>query len=453
MKSIFIFRRDYRLDDNIGLMECQKTSDEVIPIFIFTPEQIKTNEYKSNNCVQFLCESLEDLKNQIKNKGGELYIFEGEILSILKKIIQTQKIDKVVFNMDYTSYSKKRDTEIESLCRSLKIECEIYEDITLFPIGSMKTSGGKVYSKFTPYLNRARKVEVLKPKKNSFKNFGKLDGKLKTVKGSLTRFHDNIINPNLIESGGRIEGLKKLSKIKKYDQYDDKRNCLSYETTRLSAFNKFGCISIREVYYKIKSEIGEDSDIIRQLIWRDFFYNLSYYNPKIYGEPLASKYKNIKWKNNKADFEKWKKGETGFPIVDACMREINTTGYMHNRGRLIAGNFLVRLLVIDWRWGEKYFAQTLYDYDPTQNNFGWQINASVSGTEARPPSQNILNPWLQTKRFDPEGEYIKKWIPELEKVKGGDFHLWSKRRENYDVDYPEPMINYEERRKEILKMY
>lgn len=214
MRSLFIFRRDYRLDDNTGLLECHQNSDEVIPIFIFTPEQIKTNEYKSNNCVQFLCKSLEDLKKQIKNKGGELYIFEGDVITTLKKIIQNEKVDKVVFNMDYTPYSTQRDSEILKLCKALKIDCKIYEDITLFPIGSMKTSGGNVYSKFTPYLNRARKVDVEKPKKHDFTNFGKLISKIKTVKGSLTRFHDNIVNPNLVEKGGREEGLKKINKIK-----------------------------------------------------------------------------------------------------------------------------------------------------------------------------------------------------------------------------------------------
>ena len=428
MTSIFIFRRDYRLDDNIGLMKCQSVSDKVIPIFIFTPEQIKNNPLKSNNSVQFLCESLESLRSQIKKRGGNLYIFEGEVVKVLEKIAKKNKLTGVHFNMDYTKYSKERDESIEKWCKKAGLECCQHEDITLYPIGHFKTTGGGVYSKFTPYYNRAVKGEIPKPKRNNFKNFAKLEGNLKVVTGSLKRFHDNITNEYLVEKGGREEALKKLKGIKKYNQYDHKRNCIAYETTRLSAYNKYGCVSIREVYHRIKEELGADSDIIRQLIWRDFFYNLMFFNLDSFGLALKKRYRDIKWSKNEADLKKWKEGKTGFPIVDACMREINQTGYMHNRGRLIAGNFLVRLLTIDWREGEKYFAEKLYDYDVTQNNFGWQVNASVSGTEARPPSQNILNPWLQSKRFDPDGEYTKHWLPELKGVKAQDLHQWWKKK-------------------------
>jgi deoxyribodipyrimidine photo-lyase len=453
MASVFIFRRDYRLEDNIGLLEAMKNSEKVIPIFIFTPEQIKTNEYKSNNCVQFLCESLEDLRSQISSRGGKLYIFEGKYDYILQNILKNNEIENVYFNMDYTKYSHERDKKIEEICIKNKVECKILEDITLFPIGSIKTSNNKIYTKFTPYYNSAMRRDVPEPISNKYKNFGTLKNHPKIYNGSLKKFHDNHVNENLVERGGRQNGLKKLKKIGNWDDYDDKRNCISYTTTHLSAFNKFGCISIREVYHHVNSKIGKDSDIIRQLIWRDFFYNLSNYNPNIYKESLSPKFRNINWENNVSKFEKWKKGETGFPIVDACMKEINTTGYMHNRGRLIAGNFLVRLLFIDWRKGEKYFAQTLYDYDPTQNNFGWEINASVSGTESRPPSQNILNPWLQSKRFDPDGVYIKKWLPVLKNVKNKDLHQWDKKRDDYNVMYYPPIIDYEKERKKALIFY
>jgi deoxyribodipyrimidine photo-lyase len=269
---------------------------------------------------------------------------------------------------------------------------------------------------------------------------------------------DKVNNVNMIEEPGRKSGIKILNEIKKgsWDEYDKKRDLLTYKTTHLSPYNKFGCISIREEFHLLKKHLGLKCGLIRQLIWRDFFYNLSANNHQIYSGSLVEKYRNIKWNNKKSYWDAWINGCTGYPIVDACMMEIKNTGYMHNRARLIVSNFLVRILSIDWRKGEKWFAQHLYDYDPAQNNFGWQINACVSGTESRPLTQTILNPWIQSKKFDPECEYIKKWLPNLLNVDNKHLHRWDLYFKNYklkDINYVEPIIDYKKGKEENIKLY
>jgi deoxyribodipyrimidine photo-lyase len=169
---------------------------------------------------------------------------------------------------------------------------------------------------------------------------------------------------------------------------------------------------------------------------------------------MNTHWNNIRWENHKGKWKAWKEGRTGYPIVDACMAEINTTGYMHNRGRLVVSNFLTRILHIDWRWGERYFAQTLYDYDPAQNSFGWQVNAAVSGTESRPLNQTILNPWIQSAKYDPEAVYIKKWLPELADVAAADLHKWDVKNVKYeDIDYPKPIVDYATEKEKNLRLY
>jgi len=232
---------------------------------------------------------------------------------------------------------------------------------------------------------------------------------------------------------------------------------LNYKTTQLSAYNKFGCASVREVYWSIAHALGKHSQIIAQLYWRDFFYTLSYYHPEIYKMSLNVKWRGIKWDEDPKLFKAWCEGRTGFPIVDAAMREINKTGFMHNRARLIVSNFLTRMLNVDWRKGEHYFAKMLYDYDPAQNNFGWQVSASVSGTESRILDQTIYNPWLQSMKFDVNCEYIKKWIPELKDISARDLHHWDVKGEEYIkkglVKYILPIVDYKTAREANLKLY
>jgi len=510
---IHIFRRDYRLEDNTTLIEACKTHDIVIPIFIFTKKQIdkKQNQYRSDNCVQFLCESLNDLNTQIKNASSsnksQLYIFytESEILILETLIKLISNLKTISFNMDYTKYSKERDSEIDKLCKKNSINCLSLDDICLNPVGTVLNGSGQPYTKFTPFWRASAKKDIKKVVSNNFKNYlesssiiGKTLLKLKNENQSITI--EDVMEPNgkygimgsnineqLPERGGRTNGLSILHRIKNWNNYNDDRDMLTYKTTHLSPFNKFGCVSIREVYWAMHTKLGEKGDdgLIRQLFWRDFFYNLSHFHPEIYSDKaLNPKYRKIKWletAESNAKFDKWCKGETGFPVVDACMRELNTTGYMHNRGRLIVSNFLCRLLHNDWKKGEHYFATKLYDYDPAQNNFGWQVSgANSSGTTSRPLEQTIMNPWIQSSQFDKNGEYIKKWIPELENVVARDLHKWNESWKKYisdkgdhgnkgdkgddggdgddgksskNVKYIKPIIDYKIEKEKNLKMY
>ena len=495
---IHIFRRDYRLEDNTSLIEACKTHDIVIPLFIFTKKQIdkKRNPYRSDNCVQFLCESLNDLNTQIKNASNNkshLYIYytDYEITSLESLIKLIPNLKTISFNMDYTKYSKERDSEIEKLCKKHSINCLSIDDICLNPVGTVLNGSGNPYTKFTPFWRASAKKEIKKCVSNNFKHYldktssiGKII--LKNKKGDQSITIGDVMNPDskygimgsfinekLPESGGRTNGLSILHRIKNWNDYNEDRDMLTYKTTHLSPFNKFGCVSIREVYWAMHTKLGEKGDdgLIRQLFWRDFFYNLSHFHPEIYSEKaLNPKYRNIKWPEtaeSKSNLSKWCNGETGFPVVDACMREINTTGYMHNRGRLIVSNFLCRLLHTDWKKGEHYFATKLYDYDPAQNNFGWQVSgANSSGTTSRPLEQTIMNPWIQSSQFDKNGEYIKKWIPELEGVSPRDLHKWNEVCEKYlggnsggssgvssNVKYIKPIIDYKIEKEKNLKMY
>ena len=479
---IHIFRRDYRLHDNTTLIEACKTFDLVIPVFIFTDKQInpKTNQYRSDNAVQFLCESLADLDTQLRSHQSQLYIFHGDEFVILEalmkmktntKTLDLQGLSGISFNADYTKYSQERDARITELCKSKKLECLTLDDICLHPPGEILTSTGKVYTKFTPFWRASASKDIRKPVDNKMNNYlhssSSIAKKLKNISdlGYITledvmKPEGHILgkhNPHLPEKGGREQGLTILKRIADWKDYDDQHDQLVYNTTHLSPFNKYGCVSIREVFHAMSNKLGKESGVVRQLFWRDFFYHLSHANPEIYQHSLNPKYRNIRWEKNLAGWRAWCTGQTGFPVVDACMRELNTTGYMHNRGRLIVSNFLCRMLHIDWRDGELYFATRLYDYDPAQNNFGWQVSgANSSGTASRPLEQTILNPWIQSAQFDPKGEYIKKWCPELEDVSPRDLHRWQDKCDdwiNKGVKYSKPMLDYKVEKEKNLKMY
>ena len=519
---IHIFRRDYRLEDNTTLIEACKTHDIVLPIFIFTQKQIDKNKnpYRSDNCLQFLCYSLQDLDKQLHSKNSNLTVFyendKEDEYSILETLIkEINNVKTISFNMDYTNYSQKRDAKIKKLCETNKLNCLSLDDICLNPIGTVLTGSGTPYTKFTPFWRTSSEKEIKKITHNKYTNYYNKNNKSNTTnklitdvinkldkvnskssKHNLVLTIDEIIKPNglimgeyndrLPECGGRSCGLKILKGIKEWSNYNEERDNLIYQTTHLSPFNKFGCVSIREVYWTF-TKLGKSGDegLIRQLFWRDFFYNLSHYHPEIYTEKaLNPSYRNIKWKEDKESkehFKNWCDGKTGYPIVDAAMTELNTTGYMHNRGRLVVSNFLCRLLHIDWKLGERYFASKLYDYDPTQNNFGWQVSGSnSSGTTSRPLSQTIMNPWIQSSKHDNDGDYIKKWLPELKNVKSSHLHKWyeyhndysltdkkdsdkhnkqntdkkdSDKKEKITINYIKPIVDYTIEKEKNLKMY
>jgi len=447
--TIFIFRRDLRLNDNIGLIAALSNSKVVLPIFIFTPEQLVKNSYKSDNCVQFMIESLEDLNYRLKKYNSKLFYFYGEPYKVINKILKKESIDAIFINMDYTPYAIKRDNRIKKICKKHKIDFIINEDYLLLPIHSIRTKQNTIYSKFTPYFRKAVKIKIDSIKLNKKKNYVGWNKKIVEFDGDIHKFYTK--NKYICNQGGRKYGLQKLVNIHKFKDYNKNRNCLNYKTTNLSAYIKFGCVSIREVYHAIKKKLGINNELIKQLYWREFYINIAYKYPKVFGNNLKLKYDKINWSNDRTLFNKWKNANTGYPIVDACMNEMNTTGFMHNRGRLIVASFLVKILMINWQWGEKYFAQTLHDYSPIINNGNWQW---VAGTGAdSQPYFRIFNPWLQAKEYDPNCIYIKKWIPELKDIENKHIHSWYKYNDKYKINYPKPIVDYVKKKKKALNMY
>ena len=451
MKSLFIFRRDLRLHDNLGLIECYKKSETVIPIFIFTPEQINKNEYFSSNSFQFMLESLEELDNELKNKyNSQIHYYYGDNIKILNQILENYDFDSIFFNKDYTVYAKNRDENIVQFCKKYEKSCNMYEDYLLLPIGNFLKSDGSPYEKYTPFKNNAKLKKVTQP--NHYKLNGNKFSKISfdfNMK-SLDKYYDK--NDDILLHGGRINGLEHLHNMKKFIDYSEVRNDLKTPTTHLSPYIKFGCLSIREVYDSIHKLYGINHGLIDQLYWREFYYYLAYYIPRVLqGKSLKEKYDGIKWDNNPKIFDAWKNGMTGFPAVDAGMREMNKTGYMHNRARLITSGILIKILNCDWRLGEKYFATKLIDYDPIVNNGNWQWS-SGSGADSQPYFR-IMSPWKQALDNDPECLYIKKWIPELKDVPNKDILNWGKAWEKYKGKYPKPIVDYEFMRKEIVKIY
>jgi deoxyribodipyrimidine photo-lyase len=453
--GLFIFRRDYRIVDNIGLNNLHSICENIYTIFIFTPEQVgKANDFKSNNAVQFMIESLDDLDEQIQDAGGKLQCFYGDNVKIISEISKENSIDVIGFNYDYTPYSTKRDNSIIEMCNKMGIQIMCSHDYYLLEPGTILNGTDEPYQKFTPFYTTSIKnnKHILIP--SSVKKLNLSNNTIKINKDRAITLHDAMtrftkVNENISVRGGRIMAKKQLLKaLKLQSHYSKTHNMLDYPTSQLSAYIKFGCVSIREVYKLFK----ENHDFIRQLFWRDFYINILYSFPHVLGKSLKPKYNNIKWSYNTKYFEAWKNGNTGFPVVDAGMRELNETGYMHNRARLIVASFLVKTLLIDWRKGEQYFASKLTDYDVASNNGNWQW--IMGGGADSQPYFRIFNPWLQAKEYDPETNYIKMWIPELIEVPEKAIHKWYDEYVNFpNVKYSKPIVVYEEQKEKVLNNY
>lgn len=448
--TIFIFTRDLRLHDNTSLMEALKKSELVIPIFILNSEQLSdSNTYKSDNCVQFMCECLEDLNLQLNKYNSRLFLFYGEINTVIHKILKIENVDAIFMNKDYTPFARKRENDIKKICEKQKKIFESYEDYMLTGVNDVISGTGTPYVKFTPYFNTATKIKVRDDAKNNYKNYASKKNKFSgEFEGKLQKFYNK--NENIWVNGGRTNGLKLLSKIKNQKKYNETRDYPFESTTNLSAYLKFNVLSIREVYKKFKNVLSKNTKLITQLYWRDFYMNIIYHKKVI--NTNMNNYK-IKWTGTSSDFNKWKNGQTGFPLVDAGMRQLNKTGYMHNRVRMLVGSFLVKVLHIDWKKGEKYFASKLVDYDPANNNGGWQWVAGT-GTDSQPYFR-YLNPWSQLEKYDKDAIYVKKWVDELSDVPSKDICKWY---EMYTIHkntkYPKPI--YEDitsRVKDAIKMY
>lgn len=439
-RAIHIFRRDLRIEDNTALFHAFSVSDEVIPCFILDQRQIEDNDYRSDNAVIFMKGCLNGLDCSIRKSGGRLFILRGSPEDVIKRFLRDTDAGLVTLNRDYTPFSRKRDYVIERMCKKIGADFSSHADALINEPEDVLKNDSKPYTVFTPFFRKAREFPVRNPEKIKNKVFysGKVAGETGIDNFKKISVPDN---PRIRLKGGRKEALMLFENLKDLHDYDNVKDYPAKDmTSHLSAHLKFGTVSVREVLMRIKEELSEEHPLIRQLYWRDFFTHITYNFPYVIGKSFRRKYDNIKWSDDEKSFHAWKSGVTGFPIVDAGMRELKKTGFMHNRVRMITASFLVKDLHIYWRKGEKHFARHLIDYDPSVNNGNWQWSAST-GCDAQPYFR-IFNPWRQQKRFDPECEYIKKWVPELSGLSSKDIHDLEKGRVPVGIKYPEPIVDH-----------
>lgn len=446
-QSICILRRDLRLEDNGALLAACEHSEEVQVWFFLDPRQVgKDNPYKSEKAISFMATSLLEVHEALERRGAQLNLFEGQADKALKTILKVENPDAVYVNADYTPFSIERDKVLEALTKESGAEWISIHDALLTTPGSILTGEGTPYKVYSAFQRKAAEVPVAKPYPNKFSNVAVSTESVQTA----TILKDLILNnDSLFRRGGREEALAILRSFTDFRLYTKERDFPAIKgTTGLSAHHKFGTISIRETYYAAK-EAGLPGQFIKELYWRDFFTHLAFHFPRVFNENFQEDTEKVEWRNNKEEFQAWKEGRTGFPIVDAGMRQLNETGYMHNRVRMIVASFLTKDLQIHWKWGEQYFAQQLLDYDPAVNNGSWQWAAST-GADAQPYFR-IFNPWLQSKKFDKNAEYIKEWIPELAQVSATRIHTWYKDKPSLldeKIDYPAPIVDHAERSRE-----
>jgi deoxyribodipyrimidine photo-lyase len=391
-----------------------------------------------------MCECLDELDNDFKKLNSRLVYFYDDPTTILERLLKKYNIDAIFMNMDYTPFATKRENVIRKLCNKYTKDFIVLEDYLLTGKDKIMNGSNEPYVKFTPFLNNAKNYKVDNVNTYKPENFVKKSLKFDhEYTKSIHKFYAK--NNNIAVNGGRSHALSILRKITNFNDYSKTRDVPSMQTTKLSAYLKFNVVSIREVYNLFKKKLSKSNKLITQLYWREFYMLIMHHFPQVIGHSLKVKYDKIPWKNDTKLFNLWKNGKTGFPIVDAGMRELNTTGYMHNRCRMIVSNFLIKILHIDWRLGERYFATQLVDYDPANNNGGWSWNHG--GVDSQPYFR-WFSPFAQAKKFDPECEYIKKWIPELINVDNKDILEWDTKYIKYDkTDYPKPIVDV---KKEIV---
>jgi deoxyribodipyrimidine photo-lyase len=424
--NIFWFRRDLRLNDNAGLYQALKDKNSVLCLFIFDRTILDRLEDKDDARVTFIYETIGELDNQLKKHGSSLLVKYESAEKAWDNILKEYNIETVYTNHDYEPYAKTRDEEIEAKLKVRKIEFKTCKDQVIFEKNELVKDDGLPYTVYTPYKNKwyqKLKPFYLKsyPTEKYLKNLYK---------------HSSSEIPSLksmgFEKSGRPFPGKHYEEIIK--DYADKRDFPGIKgTSHIGLHLRFGTVSIRELAHKASSY--HEKTWLNELIWREFYMMILYHFPHTTDQAFSPEYDRIQWINNEDQFKAWCKGETGYPLVDAGMRELNATGYMHNRVRMVVASFLSKDLLIDWRWGEHYFARKLLDYEMASNVGGWQW-AAGSGTDAAPYFR-IFNPDSQVKKFDPQLSYIKKWVPEY-----ADFSK-----------YPEPIINHAFARERCLKAF
>ncbi len=423
--SFFWFRRDLRLEDNVGFYRALTSDHPVVCGFIFDSEILDDLEDECDGRIQFIHQELGRLRNELRQHGSDLVVNYGRPVDVWRKWIEEFSIDQVHANRDYEPYARLRDHTIESLLKANGISFHTHKDQIIFDRDEVVKDDGKPYTVYTPYSKKWRR---------------------RLTVADLRSFHTEPLFDRLHPfEANDLPGLKEMGFISFPSQYPartiDKNLLKRYAekrdfpaqngTSQLGIHLRFGTISIRTLS---RAAIKYSESFLNELIWRNFYQDVLWHFPQSTTEALKPKYDQIRWRNNAEEFEIWKEGRTGYPLVDAGMRQLAATGYMHNRIRMVTASFLAKHLLIDWRWGEAWFARKLLDFDLASNVGGWQW-AAGSGADAAPYFR-IFNPRLQTEKFDPDGLYVRRWVPELG-----------------SAAYPPPMIDHREARKRALEVY
>jgi deoxyribodipyrimidine photo-lyase len=420
--SIFWFRRDLRLEDNHGLYLALKYGLPVVPIFIFDPNILGKLKNPSDPRVQFIHQTIIDLDKRLKEFQSGLKVYHGIPEDIFNLILNEHDVANVFFNNDYEPYAIIRDKKINSLCSNKGVHVVSVKDHVIFEGNEILKSDGKPYTVFTPYSKKwkASFHPINYPSEKYLEHFSKIESAPILPLSAIGFEKSSIPIPSK-------EVVKSIIR-----NYESTRNFPGMEgTSKLGIHFRFGTISIRE---KAQKALAISTTFLNELIWRDFYSMILFHFPEVTKNAFKKPYDFIKWRNLEEEFDIWKRGLTGYPMVDAGMRELAKTGYMHNRLRMITASFLTKHLLIDWRWGEAYFAENLLDFDLASNNGGWQW-ASGSGTDAAPYFR-IFNPTSQQEKFDVDYTYIKKWIPE-----------WG------STSYPKPIVDHKMARDRCLRVY
>jgi len=422
--SIFWFRRDLRIDDNHGLCAALNSKNPVLPLFIFDSNILDRLENRQDGRVEFIHRAIENLKLAIQKRGGDLCVLHAIPIEAFKQLKQQFDIQEIYTNHDYEQYGSERDAEIRVWAMQEKISFRTFKDQVIFEKNEVLSGQGTPYTVFTPYSRKWKEQLRMQPLVQ-FDSAG-------VCQYVQARFE----LPSLLDIGFKPTGMPFPDAVVSDDlilHYGERRDFPALPgTSRLSVHLRFGTISIRSLVLRA---LGKSEIWLNELIWRDFYFNIIYHFPHVStGHSFRKEYDRMEWRNNEAEFKAWTLGQTGYPIVDAGMRELNHTGFMHNRVRMIVASFLVKHLLIDWRWGEAYFAAKLLDFDFSANNGGWQW-AAGSGCDAAPYFR-VFNPTLQTKKFDGSLDYIRKWVPEFQ-----------------ELTYVKPIVNHEFARERVLAAY
>lgn len=466
--SVVWIRNDLRFHDNTALIKAinhTKDDEQLIITFYLDPKQFKAR----TNSHDYFFSSLNSFYKSCLKKGLDIYFMYGELLYCFDKLLKEfGNIERIYFNIDESGYGQIRDQEVSSFLKERNVEVLAYYDHCIHSAKDILKSDNSHYKVFTPYYNnwreefKSRELDINYDKlmKITLNNFTDKD---KQGREKFCELIDDV-KRDFSEFVGEERARKILKdfvnfKLSKYDKNRD----LPYTdgTSRLSYFLSTGQISIREVYntiVKMPYSKGKET-FIKELAWRDFYNMIYHFYPNQYNEEIIPKYRNILWEYGEEDFIKWKEGKTGFPIVDAAMRQLKEEGWMHNRLRMISASFLVKDLLIDWRWGEKYFSEMLIDYDSASNIGGWQWVASV-GTDAVPYFR-IFNPTTQSQKFDPEGKFIKKYVKELNEIPKEYIHEPYRHikqlKNQYGIDieklYSKPMVDHKIQRLRAIEMF